>query len=336
MMERKIFLKRMAIIAVFPLLLIAACSDNKKPEAATATAKAQTFTCPMHPQIIKNEMGTCPICAMDLVPFEKNSDSKVLKLDETRQALANISTLVIGENNLSGTKQLNGRLVVNPDQSSYISSRMAGRIEQLYVRETGVMINKGQALYQLYSEQLATLQQEYLMAIAQEKQFQGNKIEQQIVAGAKQKLSLYGQSESQIQQLLKTQKKNPYVVFYAPESGVVAELSITPGQYVTEGSPLLRLEGYQQLWVEADVYANEVKHIKLGQKVKVVITGWEDQPQEMTINFITPSLQAGTQLMQIRGSISNSKNLRPTGSWTCPLAWRRPVKCRQLPSTNWP
>jgi Cu(I)/Ag(I) efflux system membrane fusion protein len=308
MMERKIFLKRMAIIAVFPLLLIAACSDNKKPEAATATAKAQTFTCPMHPQIIKNEMGTCPICAMDLVPFEKNSDSKVLKLDETRQALANISTLVIGENNLSGTKQLNGRLVVNPDQSSYISSRMAGRIEQLYVRETGVMINKGQALYQLYSEQLATLQQEYLMAIAQEKQFQGNKIEQQIVAGAKQKLSLYGQSESQIQQLLKTQKKNPYVVFYAPESGVVAELSITPGQYVTEGSPLLRLEGYQQLWVEADVYANEVKHIKLGQKVKVVITGWEDQPQEMTINFITPSLQAGTQLMQIRGSISNSKN----------------------------
>ena len=308
MMERKIFLKRMAIIAVFPLLLIAACSDNKKPEAATATAKAQTFTCPMHPQIIKNEMGTCPICAMDLVPFEKNSDSKVLKLDETRQALANISTLVIGENNLSGTKQLNGRLVVNPDQSSYISSRMAGRIEQLYVRETGVMINKGQALYQLYSEQLATLQQEYLMAIAQEKQFQGNKIEQQIVAGAKQKLSLYGQSESQIQQLLKTQKKNPYVVFYAPESGVVAELSITPGQYVTEGSPLLRLEGYQQLWVEADVYANEVKHIKLGQKVKIVITGWEDQPQEMTINFITPSLQAGTQLMQIRGSISNSKN----------------------------
>lgn len=308
MMERKIFLKRMAIIAVFPSLLIAACSDPKKPAAATATAKAQTFTCPMHPQIIKNEMGTCPICGMDLVPFEKNSDSKVLKLDETRQALANITTLVIGENNLSGTKQLNGRLVVNPDHSSYISSRMAGRIEQLYIRETGVMVNKGQPLYQLYSEQLATLQQEYLMAVAQEKQFQGNQIEQKIVAGAKQKLLLYGQSESQVQQLLKTQKKNPYVVFYAPESGIVAELSVTPGQYVSEGSPLLRLEGYQQLWVEADVYPNEAKNIKLGQKVKVVITGWEDQPQEMTVSFITPSLTSGTQLTQIRGSIPNPKN----------------------------
>jgi Cu(I)/Ag(I) efflux system membrane fusion protein len=308
MMERKIFLKRMAIIAVFPSLLIAACSDNKKPEAAAATANAQTFTCPMHPQVVKNEMGTCPICAMDLVPFEKNSDNKVLKLDETRHALANITTLVIGEHSLSSTKQLNGRLAVNPDQSSYISSRMAGRIEQLYVRETGVMVTKGQPLYQLYSEQLATLQQEYLMAVAQEKQFHGNKIELQIVAGAKQKLLLYGQSENQVQQLLKTQKKNPYVVFYAPESGIVAELSVTPGQYVNEGSPLLRLEGYRQLWVEADVYPNEAKHIKLGQKVKVMISGWEDQPQEMTINFITPSLQAGTQLTQIRGSIPNPKN----------------------------
>lgn len=298
----------MAIIAVFPSLLIAACSNDKEPVAATANVKVQTFTCPMHPQIIKNEMSTCPICAMDLVPFEKNSDSKILKLDDTRQALANITTLVIGENNLSGTKQLNGRLVVNPDHSSYISSRMAGRIEQLYVRETGVMVNKGQPLYQLYSEQLATLQQEYLMAVAQEQQFQGNQIEQKIVAGAKQKLLLYGQSESQVQQLLKTQKKNPYVVFYAPESGIVAELSVTSGQYVSEGSPLLRLEGYQQLWVEADVYPNEAKEIKLGQKVKVVIVGWEDQPQEMTVNFITPSLQSGTQLTQIRGSIPNPKN----------------------------
>jgi RND family efflux transporter, MFP subunit len=154
---------------------------------------------------------------------------------------------------------------------------------------------------------LATLQQEYLMAIAQEKQFQGDKIEQQIVAAAKQKLQLYGQSESQIQQLVKTQKKDPYVVFYAPEGGVVAELSVTQGQYVTEGSPILRLEGYGQLWVEADVYPNEAKNIKIGQKVKVVIAGWEDQPQEMTISFITPSLQSGTQLTQIRGSIANSQ-----------------------------
>lgn len=295
-------------MVILPSMFIAACNNEKKPEAGAVKEKQQTFTCPMHPQIIKHEMGTCPICGMDLVPFEKNSDDKALKVDEKRQALANITTIMIGENILSGGKELNGRLSVNPEQSSYISSRIAGRIEQLYVRETGVKMSKGQPLYKLYSEQLATLQQEYLMAVAQEKQFQGDKIERQIVASAKQKLLLYGQSESQVQQLLKTQKKDPYVVFYAPESGVVAELSVTQGQYVTEGNPILRLEGYGQLWVEADVYPTEAGKIKQGQKVKVVVAGWEDQPQEMTISFITPSLQSGTQLTQIRGSIPNPGN----------------------------
>lgn len=304
-MERKLFIKKIALLALIPSVFVAACSNEEKSNKTGAKVKQQTFTCPMHPQIIKNEMGTCPICGMDLVPFEKNSNEKALKIDEKRQALANITTLVIGEGNLSGAKQLNGRLTVNPEQSNYISSRIAGRIEQLYIRETGVKVGKGQPLYKLYSEQLATLQQEYLMAIAQQKQFQGDKIEQQLVAAAKQKLVLYGQSENQVQQLAKTQKKDPYVVFYAPEGGVVAELSVTQGQYVAEGAPILRLEGYGQLWVEADVYPNEAKNIKIGQKVKVVIAGWENQPQEMTISFITPSLQSGTQLTQIRGSIAN-------------------------------
>jgi Cu(I)/Ag(I) efflux system membrane fusion protein len=306
-MERKLFIKNIALMVLLPLVFIA-CSSDKKADTDTVKKKLQTFTCPMHPQVIKNEMGTCPICGMDLVPFEKNSNDKTLKIDEKRQALANITTIVIGENSLSGTKQLNGRLVINPEQSSYISSRVAGRIEQLYVRETGVQVSKGQPLYKLYSEQLATLQQEYLMSIAQEKQFEGDKIERQIVASAKQKLLLYGQSEQQLQQLVKTQKKDPFVVFYAPEGGIVAEVSVTQGQYVTEGSPVLRLEGYGQLWVEADVYPNEAKNVKQGQQVKVVIAGWEDRPQVMTISFITPVLQSGTQLTQIRGSILNPGN----------------------------
>ncbi|RQO69987.1 efflux RND transporter periplasmic adaptor subunit [Pedobacter sp. KBW06] len=304
-MERKLFIQKFALLALVPSVFIAACSSEEKKAGGEKAAKKQTFTCPMHPQVVKDEMSTCPICGMDLVPFEKNSNEKALTVDEKRQALANITTMVIGVNNLSGAKQLNGRLTVDPEQSSYISSRIAGRIEQLYIRETGVAVKKGQPLYQLYSEQLATLQQEYLMAIAQEKQFPGEKIEKQIVESAKQKLLLYGQSAAQVQQLQHTQKKNPYITFFAPEGGVVAELSVNQGQYVTEGGPILRLEGYGNLWVEADVYPNEAKGIKEGQRVKVVIPGWEDQPQEMTISFITPALQSGTQLTQIRGSIPN-------------------------------
>jgi len=309
-----IFFKQFKVLLFISVLLLFACGEEKKTEDKSAKAKQQTFTCPMHPQVIKHEMGTCPICAMDLVPFEKNNDDKSLKLDAQRQLLANIKTIHIGDGGdgggISNQSVLNGRLVVDPQQSNYISAKIAGRVEELFVRETGIAISKGQPLYKLYSEQLATLQQEYLMALAQQKQFAGDKLEQQLVSSAKQKLILYGQTEGQLQKLSKTQQKNPYVTVFATEAGTVAELSITQGQYVTEGSPIMRLEGYSKLWVEADAYPNEMKQIKQGQQLKVAVNGWEDQTQMMKVDFTTPSLQSGTQLTQIRGSIAN-----PNGQW---------------------
>lgn len=290
------------------------CTADKKSKDKAVQQKQQTYTCPMHPQVIKHEMGTCPICAMDLVPFEKNSADQSIKLDEQRQLLANIKIAKIGDggslNGMDSENVLNARLVVDPQQSNDISAKIAGRIEALFVRETGVKVVKGQPLYRLYSEQLATLQQEYLMALAQQKQFAGDKLEQQLVASAKQKLLLYGQTENQLRQLSKTQQKNPLVTVFANQSGTVAELNITEGQYVAEGSLVMKLEGYQRLWVEADVYPKELATIKQGQALKVMVSGWENEPQTMKVEFINPSLQAGTQLTQIRGSIAN-----PNAKW---------------------
>jgi Cu(I)/Ag(I) efflux system membrane fusion protein len=121
-------------------------------------------------------------------------------------------------------------------------------------------------------------------------------------------LILYGQTESQINQLINGRKTDPYVTYSASVSGVIAELLITEGQYVSEGGPIMRIESYDELWVEADVYPSDVSVVKVGQEVKVVLPGWEDQPQQMKIQFINPNLQNENQLLQVRGSISNPKN----------------------------
>lgn len=304
-MERKRFIKASFFVAVVPGLLLAACKE-KKGEASAV--KKQTYTCSMHPQIVQEGPGTCPICGMDLVPFDKNNTDPNLTLSESQIALANVTTVTIGSSALDNNKVLNGRLVTNPEQTTFISSRVAGRIEVLYVRETGVRVSKGQALYKIYSEQLATLQQEYLVAVAQAQQFPADERFQQIEKGARQKLLLYDQTEVQLQQLLKSQKTEPYVTYPAPVSGVVAELQVTEGQYVAEGGPIMRIEGYNNLWVEADVYPAEASAVKIGQAVKVIIPGWENQPQNMTIQFINPSIQSGSQLMNVRGNISNPNN----------------------------
>ncbi len=307
-MERKEFIKSFAIGILTPALFISACTEGKNEKVSNV--KSQTFTCPMHPQVVQDKMGTCPVCGMDLVPFEKNSTDAALHLDESQRALANVTTMAVGLKAFSTYKQLNGRLVVNPEKTEYISSRVAGRLERLYVRQTGEKIRKGQPLYQIYSEQLASLQQEYLLALAQVAQFQSDQTFLQILKSARQKLSLYGQSESQIKALGDSKKTSPNITYLAPENGTVAELSVTQGQYVSEGSQIIRLEGYQSLWLEADVYSSEVGSIKNGQQVKVVVPGWEDQPQMVTLEFISPALQANTQLIQLRGAMPN-----PNSQW---------------------
>jgi membrane fusion protein, copper/silver efflux system len=305
-MNRKRFLRNLTMALIVPSLLLGACSDDKA--ATAAVQKEQTYTCPMHPQIVQNKPGTCPVCGMDLVPFDKNNVEELLTLDANQQALANITTVAVGSGSVATMTRLNGRLATNPEATNYISSRVAGRVERLYVRETGVPVSKGQPLYQIYSEELATLQQEFLVMAAQAASFPSDQRFAQMERAAWQKLLLYGQSEGQLRALVSRKKTDPYITYFAPSSGIVAELSITEGQYVPEGGTIMKLEGYGQLWVEADVYPTEANKVKVGQKVQVVVSGYEDQPQPMTIQFIMPALQAGSQLMQVRGMIPNPNN----------------------------
>lgn len=301
-----------AIVFAGAALMMNGCRDEAH-DHASAEANAVTYTCPMHPQVVQETQGTCPICGMDLVLFDKSSAAGGLTLGASQQALANIKTMAAGSGDFNNFTRLNARLVTDPQQTNFVSSRVAGRIEKLYVKETGVQVSKGQALYQIYSEQLSTLQQEYLVMHAQAQSFPGDERFAQMEKAAKQKLLLYGQSESQIKSLVNQQKVSPYVTWFATHSGIVAELLVTEGQYVAEGGSIMRLESYDKLWVEADLYPAEADRVKKGQQLTVIVTGSEDKPQTMQVEFINPAIGSGTQMLQVRGTIPNPGNVWQAG-----------------------
>ena len=302
-------IKTISLFLLFAISLFGlSFCKNKKGETREETAQQQTYTCSMHPQIVSDKPGACPICGMDLVLFDKTSTSNFLTLSVPQLALANVTTDTITTGSFSSFKQLNGRLTADPSQTEFISSRVAGRIEALYVKQTGVPVKKGQPLYKIYSEQLAALQQEYLVAIAQEAQFPEDKKFQQLAEASRQKLPLYSQTEAQIQQLKSQKQTSPYVTYSAPTDAVVAELLVTEGQYVAEGLSIMNLEAYHTIWVEADVYPAEAGLVKKGSAVSVTVAGYENEPQQMQIEFIAPALQPGSQLLTIRGSVTNLHN----------------------------
>lgn len=293
------------VLLILPALLVS-CGDKSSGKAEVINGT--TYTCPMHPQIVRPVPGTCPICAMDLVAVDRNTDEATLTLSESQRLLANITTDTVRTGVFSSIKQLNGRVVINPEQIEFVTSRVSGRIENLYVREIGVAVKKGQTLYRIYSEELASLQQEYLVAAAQAAQFPDNTRFQSILEAARQRLLLYDQSPEQVEELRLGKKTNPYVAYPAPTSGIVAELFVNEGQYVAEGGSIMRLEGYRNVWIEADVYPFEAGLISKGQQVKVSAAGLDNESRTMRIDFIEPALQAGNQLLTLRGSLSNAGN----------------------------
>lgn len=285
-------------------LMLSACTADK-PTGTQAKA-LQTYTCPMHPQIVQHEMSTCPLCGMDLVLIDKNDQSASLTLSKNQEILANIKVRRInGAEVLDEGIRINGRLVNDPADASMISARAEGRLNKLFVKTLGMPIQKGQALYQIYSEELLALQQEFLMTQAQAASFPGNAQFKALNDAAAQKLLRYGQTKSQLLQLVQKNKTNAYVTFVAPHSGMLRELLVSEGAYVSEGMPLFKLESYEQIWVEAEVYPQELQALKKGQMVPLSVQGFEQERLHMKIEFMAPGLSMDKQTVNIRGSIAN-------------------------------
>lgn len=299
---------RTILSSILILMLTAACKDRSDGHAGhnTPALKAVKYTCPMHPQIIRDEPGTCPVCGMTLVEALPAKQGNVLMLSESQIRLANITTEKASTKPVGETIVINGKLKVNEQRSESISSRAEGRVENLFIKETGQWVRKGEPLYVLYSALLLTLQQEYLLAKDQyESMGKTEKRYKSFVDAAERKLLLYGLTKNQIAQLTRNSAA-PRVTFLSPADGMVTEIQATEGQYVEEGRLLYKVEDLRSLWVEAELYPGESSSIKRGDRITVTANGVETAKAEAYVDFLSPEYRANTQILVARAELKNA------------------------------
>lgn len=305
-------LARFVLCAAFLAMLILTACKNKKPAETTKTDTY--YTCSMHPQIMQDKPGTCPICHMDLIAANKSGESsdEIMLSDEQIQ-LGNIQTDTLGRAMMGDKVVLTATLNFDEMKVNTVSARITGRIDRLYYKNTGDFIKKGDRLFDLYSEELNTAKQEYLAALERQQTLGNSIIDfKQLLQSAKNKLMLWGVSESQIDALARTKQFSPLTAFYSTATGYITELPVKEGQYVMEGGVIVKLADLSTLWAEAQVYASQLASVDYKGMATVQLPDMPGTAIKGKVTFANPEISADTRINLLRVSIPNTNNqLKP-------------------------
>jgi Cu(I)/Ag(I) efflux system membrane fusion protein len=305
-------------------------------EYKVGKAEKYIYTCPMHPTVIKDRPGACPVCGMNLVKKsvidrsrsagqvseaikqEKMEEMVQVTLSPTQRLLANVATEPVTRRNLSGEIYTVGKIDYDETNLAHVAARIGGRVDKLYVDFTGKEVKKKEPLLEIYSPDLVSAQQEYLLALnAYEKLKSGSLDEptqnsKSLLEASQEKLLLWGITEDQITELKTTKKVTTHMVIYSPTSGTVIEKFVREGMYVMEGENLYDIADLKNVWMFGDIYESEISDVKIGQEMEVKTQAYPDEVFTGRISFIEPALNPVTRTAKIRADFPNPQyKLKP-------------------------
>lgn len=294
----------------------------------------EVYTCSMHPEIIRDKPGNCPICGMTLVKkvtennsVDDNSIDNLIKPTDNF-IVGNYQTTTAIDTTLSSEINLPGIVGYDPNSSVNIAARMSGRIERMYVNYKYQKVNKGQKLFDLYSPELLTEQQNFIYMVI-------NDVENpSIIDASRQKLLLYGMTESQINFLVATKKSNPVISIFSPASGIIdgtgtmdnttnpamqsasnntATLDVKEGSYVKKGEVIFKLLNTDKVWGIFNVIQGYNSLIKANQSIRITSELDKNEFIDAKINFVETQLNAADKTNRIRVYLNNNKLKLPIG-----------------------
>jgi Cu(I)/Ag(I) efflux system membrane fusion protein len=324
-------------------------------------AEKQQYTCGMHPFVIQDKPGNCPICGMKLVPLKKAATQEegttggtkekrkilywvapmnpnyirhkpgkspmgmdlvpvyadevsagpTIRIDPVTIQNMGVKTATAKRETLTKTLRTVGMVTYKEPQQYSINSKISGWVERLYVNETGQFVKKGQPLMAIYSPDLVSAQQEYLLALRNNSALKDSRFPsiaqggQSLLEASRERLRYWDISEGQIRQLEKTGKVRKNLILYAPYNGIVTQKMVTEGMHVQAGQGLLQLSDISSVWIDADVYEYELPWLKTGQSARVVFPYAPEKALEGKISYIYPYVDQKTRTTKVRLEFPN-------------------------------
>lgn len=319
------------------IIVIGSSCKYKESEKLTQEISEgkQLYTCSMHPQIIRDKPGKCPICGMELIKKEVNSQ-KINDI-ELEDLLQTANEFVISQVPVTTIKlsrediaiEAIGNIQNDTRQSSSISAKVAGRIEKLYVHYRYQMIMPGDKIMDIYSPEIATAQQNLLFL------FKSDASNSSLIQAAKQRLLLMGMSNGQLQQMIRTRKASLTISVYSNVTGHIHEagqesmnapsqmqntstltepLSIREGMYVQPGQKVFSLTNPAKAWIVLNIFPENQHLVKAGNLVKITPEAMPQKAFEAQISFIEPFYRQGSKTLTARVYFDNSKFQIPIGT----------------------
>ena len=332
--------------------------------AAKPEGKTQHWRCPMHPEIVRDAPGKCPICGMDLVPVpteeapapaapapgapaappkERKIKYWVSPMDpgyvrdkpgkapcgmdmvpvyedagagaETPGVIAvspatvqsmGVRTAKVEVRPLSRLTLAVGLVNFNERNLSTITTKVNGWLERLYVNATGDPVRKGQTLVSIYSPDLVSSQEEYLLAVRNLKAMKNSPVKEmadgarRLAEASRRRLAYFDISAAQIDALERTGQVKKNLTLASPANGIVTKRMVTQGMYVQAGMPLLEVADLSTVWVDADIYQYELPWIKVGQPVTMTLDYLPGETFPGKIDYIYPYLKEATRTAKVR------------------------------------
>jgi len=344
----------LAALTIGAGLFLTACNRNE-PTTAAETKDKTLYTCGMHPQVVQDHPGNCPICGMKLTPVRKQAgtasasspksppqgerkikyykssmtpaeisptprkdsmgmdmvpvyedeaaapESQTIDVDPATTQKMGIRTALVTRGPLRRNIRTVGAIEYDETALADVTTKFKGWIEKLDVNATGALVMRGDPLFEIYSPELYSAQREYLLALQQGTSGGGDSLKNSAV----NKLKFFDISDQQIAEIERTGQPSKTLRVLAPQDGFVVEKMAVKGQMVDAGMKLYRLADLGLVWVQAQIYEQDLVYLKLGQEATVTLSYLHDREFRGRVTYIYPNVDEKTRTARVRMEFHN-------------------------------